>query len=139
MTKKIISVALVVIMVFSLSVTAFAATTSEISAFALEAAQESFEKNGLSESQVNAAVVTSCELLVEGVVYTTYSVTVQSGLIYYYTCTVSVGNLTGYMFVENGLYATSENTLLTVVNSIYEFFSNFFTQMFTLIFNGFFE
>lgn len=133
MSKKIISLALVIVMLFSFTVPSFAAstTTRDVEAKALEAAQTSFTNNGLTDAQVEAAVVTSCEVVTSGILYTTYTATVQSGLIYYYTCTITVGNITGIMIADNGLYATSESTGLTFFNSLFEFFYSFASNIFS--------
>lgn len=131
MAKKVLSIALALMMMLSLSITAFAVDSADIEEVALEAAQAAFTAAGYDESVATAAKIST--VVDNG--DNTYTVVVKSGLLYSYTCTVTENTGWGSSFsVSNGEVSEEDSIFMIILNQIYEFFSGIFSM-----FTGFFS
>lgn len=152
MTKKILSLTLIILMLFSFMLPAFAEETAtdtqdttvaetseetkedteEVDTFtykdaakaALSAAKSKYIIEGLSNESAGEAVVTKVSYDEESKLY---SVTVRSGNKHKYTCTVSVSSLLGKElgFVGDGVY-TQQNVVWGFICKQFEKLSYFF-------------
>ncbi len=115
MTKKILSLALVVVMLFSFAVTAFAVSQDTIESTVTAAAKTAFLLEGASSDQISTTKITLCYLK-DG----EWNVTARCDGGYYYECTA--GELTG---LPSDIECAQESEIVAFFNEIIESIMNF--------------
>lgn len=121
MTKKILSIALVVVMLFSFTVTSFAAVSqSTVQSTVTTAAKLSFTANGAGTDNVSTTEITLCYF--DGEVW---NVTARCAGGYYYKCTVSET-----LGLISNIDSDQENEFIAFFNEIIESILDFLYGIF---------
>lgn len=115
MTKKILSLALVVVMLFSFVVTAFAISEDTVQSTSIIAAKAAFLLEGATSEQADTSKVTLCYLK-DG----DWTITIRCDGGYYYDCTASET-----LGIPSDIDCEQENVVLAFFNMLVEYGLNF--------------